>query len=144
LEHDYLCPVCNKRVTVGVMHRVDKLADREKGFKPKGAPGFYSTIPLPEILGETLDVGAGSKTVDREYKNLLHKLGNELKILLDTPLEDIEGAGTPLIREAISRTRSGNVHITPGFDGKYGKINIFTKTERKETKRRAKSFCGPA
>jgi uncharacterized protein (TIGR00375 family) len=131
VRHNYTCPVCGKKVTVGVMHRVNMLADREEGFKPDGAPGFYSTIPLTEILAETLGVGAGSKTVDKVYQNLLHKLGNEFKILMDIPPGDIEYAGTPLIREAVSRMRSGNVHITPGFDGKYGKVKIFERTEKK-------------
>jgi uncharacterized protein (TIGR00375 family) len=127
LEHNYICPVCGKKVTVGVMHRVNVLADRGEGFKPQGAKGFFSIIPLTEILSEILGVGAGSKTVDRQYQGLLHKLGNEFKILMDVPLDDIENAGTSLIREAISLMRSGHVHITPGFDGEYGKINILKK-----------------
>jgi len=134
VKHNYLCPVCGKKVTVGVMHRVGKLADREDGFKPEGALPFFSSIPLPEILGECLGVGASSKTVDKEYRKLLHNLGNEFKILMDIPLDDIKSTGTPLIREAISRMRSGNVHITPGFDGKYGKVKIFEEAERKKIK----------
>ncbi|MCX5816937.1 MAG: endonuclease Q family protein [Proteobacteria bacterium] len=134
VKHNYLCPVCGRKVTVGVMHRVDKLADREDGFKLEDAPHFYSTVPLPEILGETLDVGASSKAVDKEYRKLLHSLGNEFKILMDVPLDNIESAGTPLIREAISRVRSGNVHITPGFDGEYGKVKIFEEAERTKIK----------
>ena len=130
IRHDYLCPVCNRKVTVGVMHRVNKLADREEGFKPEGALPFYSIIPLPEILGEAFDVGAASKKVDTIYQGLIQKLGSEFKILLDSPLNDIEEAGSPLIREAISRMRAGNVRITPGFDGEFGKIKIFDNTER--------------
>jgi uncharacterized protein (TIGR00375 family) len=132
IGHDYLCPVCSRKVTVGVMHRVNKLADREDGFKPEGALPFYPIIPLPEILGETLEVGPASKKVDTAYQGLIQKLGSEFKILLDCPLEDIEKAGSPLIREAISRVRAGNVRITPGFDGEFGKIKIFDGTERKE------------
>lgn len=129
VAHNYLCPVCKREVTVGVMHRVDKLADREEGFKPLGSLPFYSIIPLPEILAETLQVGAGSKKVDGIYQGLLRELGNEFKILLNTPLEDIETAGSPLIREAVSRMREGRVRITPGFDGEFGKIKIFDRTE---------------
>ena len=134
LRHNYLCPVCGKKVTVGVMHRVEKLADREDGHKPAGSPDFYSLIPLPEIIGEALKRGATSKTVMNTYFDLLERLGNEFRILMDVPLEDIEKASSSLIREAISRVRTGNVHIVPGFDGEYGKIRIFEEVKRKEGK----------
>ncbi len=125
IKHNYLCPVCSKKVTVGVMHRVEKLADREEDFKLKGAPPFYSIIPLPEIIAEVLKVGVSSKKVNNVYQNLLQKLGSEFKILMDAPLDEIERAGSPLLREAISMMRSGNVHIAPGYDGEFGKIKIF-------------------
>ncbi|MDA8214544.1 MAG: endonuclease Q family protein [Nitrospiraceae bacterium] len=140
IKHDYLCPVCGKKVTVGVMHRVEKLADRGNGFKPKGSPSFHSIIPLPEIIAEVLKVGPNSKAVDKEYQNLLQNLGNEFKILMDVPLGDIERAGSPLIREAIARMRKGDVHIAPGFDGEYGKIKIFEAVERKEIKGQSMLF----
>lgn len=125
IKRNYLCPVCNKKVTVGVMHRVEKLADREDGFKPENAPSYYSIIPLPEIISEVLKVGVNSKKVNKEYQNLLQKLGSEFKILMDARLEDIEKVGSPLIKEAISLMRSGNVHIVPGYDGEFGKVKIF-------------------
>ena len=116
------------------MHRVEKLADREDDYKPEGAPGFHSIIPLPEIISETVRVGVNSKRVNNEYMNLLGKIGNEFKILMDAPLGDIEKAGSPLLSEAISRMREGNIHIAPGFDGEFGKIRIFGEVERKEIK----------
>lgn len=140
LKHNYLCPVCGKRVTVGVMHRVEKLANRQEGFKPKGMPSYHSIIPLPEIISEVLKVGANSKAVDKEYKNLLNKLGNEFKILMDVPLKDIEQASSPLIMDAISRVRKGDVYIEPGYDGEYGKIKIFEAVERKENKGQSMLF----
>jgi uncharacterized protein (TIGR00375 family) len=140
IKHNYLCPVCGKRVTVGVMHRVEKLADRKIGFSPSGAPPFYSIIPLPEIISETIKVGVNSKAVKDNYLHLLEKLGNEFNILMDIPLNDIKMAGMPLIGEAIDRMRSGNVHISPGFDGEYGKIRIFEEAERKKIKGQAMLF----
>jgi uncharacterized protein (TIGR00375 family) len=133
-HHNFLCPVCGKKVTVGVMHRVEKLADREEGFRLAGAPPFFSIIPLPEIVAETLKVGVGSKKVSALYFSLLEKLGNEFKILMDAPPGDIERAGTPLVREAVTRMRAGNVHIAPGYDGEYGKVKIFEEAEMKEIK----------
>ncbi len=125
IKRNYLCPVCGKKVTVGVLHRVEKLADRKDGFRPKGATSFYSIIPLPEIIAEIKKVGVNSKTVRKEYFRLLEKLGNEFRILLDTPSGHIERADSPLLMEAIERMRSGKVHIVPGFDGEYGKVRIF-------------------
>ena len=134
VRHHYLCPACGKKVTVGVMHRVEKLADRDDGFKPSGAPPFYSMIPLQEIIAETKKVGVSSKAVTTDYLQLIEKLGNELKILMDLPLDEIENASSPLLKEAISRVRSGNVHIAPGYDGEYGKIKIIEEVERREIK----------
>jgi uncharacterized protein (TIGR00375 family) len=140
LKHNYLCPVCGKRVTIGVMNRVEKLADRENGFKPKGSPSFHSIIPLPEIIAEVLKVGVNSKAVDKEYQSLLQKLGSEFKILMDVPLKDIEQASSPLIMDAISKVRKGDVYIAPGYDGEYGKIKIFEAVERKKIKGQSMLF----
>jgi len=132
IKNNYSCPICGRKVTVGVMHRVEKLADRGEGFKPEFAPQFYSLIPLPEIISETLKLGPNTKAVETEYFKLLNSLGNEFKILMESPLSSIEKAGSPMLSEAISRMRSGKVHISPGFDGEYGKIKIFEDVERKE------------
>ena len=139
IRHDYLCPACGRKVTVGVMHRVEKLADREEGFQLAGAPPFFSIIPLPEIIAEGLKCGVNTKKVNALYFFLLEKLGNEFKILMDAPLDDIERAGAPLLREAIGRVRAGNVHIAPGYDGEYGKVRIFEDVERKGAKGQTKT-----
>ncbi len=133
-KHDYLCPMCGKRVTVGVMHRVDELADRAEGTKPKSARPFRSIIPLSEIISEALQVGVSSKAVNNVYQRMLAVLGSELGILIDIPLSDIEEAVSPYLREAIARMRAGKVNIAPGFDGEYGKVRIFEEVERKKIK----------
>lgn len=132
IHHNYLCPTCGRKVTVGVMHRVEKLADREEGFKLAGAPSFASIIPLPEIIAEGLECGVNTKKVNALYLPMLEQLGSEFNILLDVPLDDIGRAGTPLIREAVSRMRARNVHIAPGYDGEFGKVRIFEEGERKK------------
>jgi uncharacterized protein (TIGR00375 family) len=134
IKNNYLCPVCGKKVTIGVMHRVEKLADRPPGFKLKNAPIYHSLIPLSEIIAEALKVGTNTKTVESQYLKLLRSLGNEFKILMESPLSDIEKAGSSSLSEAISKMRSGKVHISPGFDGEYGKIKILEEVERKEIK----------
>ncbi len=89
---------------------------------------------MPEIIAEVIKVGVNTKAVNNEYFNLLGKLGNEFKILLEVPLNDIEKNGSPLLREAVSRMRKGEIHIAPGYDGEYGKIRIFEEVERKKIK----------
>lgn len=140
IKHNYLCPVCGKKVTVGVMHRVEKLADRKNGFSTEAALPFYSLIPLQEIIAQVVKVGVNSKAVNKQYFHLIENLGNEFSILMDTPLDAIERAGSPLLREAIQRMRSGNVHIVPGYDGEFGKIKIFEAVERKEIKGQTRLF----
>ncbi len=140
IKNNYLCPFCGKKVTVGVMHRVEKLADREDGYKPKNSPSFYSIIPLPEIISETLKVGVNSKAVEKEYFGMLEKLGNEFKILMDCKTEEIADAGFAQIAEAISRMRNGKVYIKPGYDGEYGKIKIFEAIERETIKGQVRLF----
>jgi uncharacterized protein (TIGR00375 family) len=134
IKNNYLCPACGRKVTIGVMHRVEKLADRPDGFKPQKAPIFHSLIPLTEIIAETFKVGTNTKTVESWYLKLLSSLGNEFRILMESPLSDIEQASLPSLSEAISNMRAGKVHIAPGFDGEYGKIKISEKVERKEIK----------
>jgi uncharacterized protein (TIGR00375 family) len=124
IHQRYLCPVCGKKLTIGVLHRVEELSDRKEGFRLVGQPPFYSIIPLPEIISEVVQVGVSSKKVYNEYIRLLKTLGNEFTILMDTALTDIEGASSPILREAIAKVRSGDVSIVPGFDGEYGKVRI--------------------
>ena len=123
--HDYRCPACGGKLTVGVMHRVEKLANREAGVRPEGAPGYTSIIPLQEIVAGALRAGAGTKKVTAQYVGLLERLGPEFRVLRDSPLDEIERAGTSAIREAVSRMRAGTVSIVPGYDGEYGKIELF-------------------
>ncbi|MXY94420.1 MAG: AAA family ATPase [Caldilineaceae bacterium SB0670_bin_27] len=120
-----LCSQCGKPVTVGVYHRVEELADRAPGTRPTSAAPFTSLIPLPEALGEILDVGPNSKRVQTEYLRLLGRLGPELAILRAVPLEDISAAGGPVLAEGIRRMRGGEVVAKSGFDGEYGVIRMF-------------------
>ncbi len=124
VKHASLCPVCGKKVTVGVMHRVEDLADRKAGFRPAGSPPYISVIPLSEIISEVLKTGISSKAVERIYFDLLYKLGSEITVLMDTPLEDIGNAGSRKLKEAVAKMRTGDVNIVPGYDGEFGRIKI--------------------
>ncbi len=120
--HGGICPVCGKGVTVGVMHRVEELADRPPEGRPERTQRYYSLIPLPELLGEVHGVGASSRKVQQEYARLLGRLGPELNILLDTPLEQIAAAGGTRLAEAVHRMRKGEISAQGGYDGEYGVI----------------------
>lgn len=125
MRNSGLCPACGKKVTIGVLHRVELLADRGEGTVTEEGPIFYSVIPLAEVLGEVFSCGVNTQKVNRAYFQLLELLGNEFNILLNAPLEDIAAASSPRIAEAIGRVRSANLHIEPGYDGEFGKIRIF-------------------
>jgi DNA helicase-2/ATP-dependent DNA helicase PcrA len=131
IKHKGLCPVCGKSVTVGVMSRVEELADRPQGEKSARWRPYYSLIPLPEIIAEVKGVGPNSKTVQTLYHQLLMTLGSEVTILMDTPLQDLEKVAGDLIRESIRRMRAGEVKIAAGYDGEFGKIQLLNADDRK-------------
>lgn len=134
VRRNYVCPVCGKRLTVGVMHRVRKLADRDEGSGTEGVEHYRSLIPLAEIIAEVHKVGVGSKRVSGEYMSMIESLGNEFSILMDLPTAEIDAAGFQAVAEAVGRMRSGEVAVSPGYDGEYGKIKIFGKFEEREIK----------
>ncbi len=124
-----ICPVCKKPLTIGVLSRVEELAKRPEGQKPPNAISYEYIIPLPEILSEIFKVGPKTKTVNIRYQKALELLGPEMDILLSMPLSEIKKANIPLLDEAIKRMRAGKIHISPGFDGEYGRITLFDADE---------------
>lgn len=128
------CPVCKGRLTVGVMHRIEKLSDRPENFTVDHAPYFESLIPLPEILSGVLGVGPNTKRVQGVYQNMLQDIGPELTILRSTSIETIAQKADSSIAEGIRRMRSGDVHIKPGYDGVFGQVQIFSEDEQRTLK----------
>ncbi len=127
------CPVCGEGVTVGVLHRVNVLADRDEMQAEAAVPAtggeVRSLVPLSEILSELAASGVQSKIVERGYDRLLTKLGAELAILQSVPVEDIARAESSVLAEAISRLRAGKVIREFGYDGEYGIIRLFEDGE---------------
>jgi DNA helicase-2/ATP-dependent DNA helicase PcrA len=126
LAHGNLCSVCGKEVTVGVLHRVEELADRPVGYKPANPSPYASLIPLSEVVGEALGVGPGSNRVEAEVARLLERVGPELVVLRDAPLEQIARVAGERLAEGIGRMRRGEVNAQGGCDGEYGVIRLFT------------------
>jgi uncharacterized protein (TIGR00375 family) len=129
--HDGRCPVCGGPMTIGVLHRVEALADRseEQAQPPPTAGEVSNLVALPEVLGEIAASGPQSKTVERIYSRLLAALGSELSILQSVPLEDIARADSSLVAEAVARLRAGQVIRDAGYDGEYGVIRLFQDDE---------------
>ncbi len=140
IKHKGLCPQCGKPVTVGVMARVEELADRPEGEKaPRWRP-YTSAIPLPELIAEAKEVGPSSKAVQKSYMDMLNALGSEFYILLDAPLDQIKKSSGELIAAGIDRMRRGEVKIAPGYDGEFGTLEIFKDGERNKIEQQLALF----
>lgn len=129
------CARCGRPVTVGVIARVDELADlkRPSGYVHPEAIPFKKLVPLSEIIAESEDVGVGTKTVKDIYDDLIENIGSEFSVLLDASRDQIKDAsGNVKVAEAIMRVREGKLHIEPGYDGEFGKIKIFEEGEKVE------------
>ncbi|PIP17104.1 MAG: DNA helicase UvrD [Candidatus Portnoybacteria bacterium CG23_combo_of_CG06-09_8_20_14_all_37_13] len=148
-KYKNICPKCGKPLTIGVMHRIDDLADRPArnasqarlamagGKNHEGLVPFKRLIPFQEIISEALKVGVNTKAVNQEYEKLIKKFKTEFNILLNVKIEDLEKTIAPLIALGIKRVRQGKVHIEPGYDGEYGRISIFGSRDEKFDKQRS-------
>lgn len=124
MEDSGRCPVCGRKLTVGVLHRIGKLADREVGYIPAKQKNFESLVPLKEVIAAVMGFPKTGVRNMRIYEGLLRELGPELYILREASLSDISILAGEALAEAIRRLRSGEVKIIPGYDGVYGKIDL--------------------
>lgn len=124
-QHGFRCSACGRKVTIGVMHRIEALADRPEGVVPEGAIPFQRIVPLEEIIAEALGIGVGSQAVEREYQNLIYHGGTEFNVLLTISEDVLRKSTTAKIADGILRMREGRVSIEPGYDGEYGKVRLF-------------------
>lgn len=136
-----ICPVCGGKVTVGVLHRVEALADRAEGFVPPSARHFESMVPLPEVIAASTRFSSKSIKGKALYAKLLRQLGSELRVLREIPPEEIGKIAGPAAAEGIRRLRGGQVNIRPGYDGEYGKVSILSpeEIEKRSGRRESKS-----
>jgi DNA helicase II / ATP-dependent DNA helicase PcrA len=126
------CPVCGQSVTVGVMNRVNTLADRSTGHIAPKAGCYWRMLPLIEIVADCLGCGVQAKKAKDLHSKLISKLGAELEILWSLPMDVIQEGAPPIVVEALNRVRNERVNLDPGFDGEYGRVSIFKNEERSQ------------
>jgi len=125
-----ICPKCKKKLTIGVLNRVDNLSDRELTAvdKMKFVP-YKSLVPLQEIIAESFGVGKSSKKVQTEYFNLVKGGENEFNILLNLTETELKKITQSKIVQGIMKVRRGEVNLIPGFDGRYGQVKVFAEED---------------
>jgi len=132
LKNKNICPKCKRNLTIGVLHRVEDLADRKEGFKPKDAVPFKSLIPLAEIISVLLGSSVASRKTWQEYYKLVNNFKSEFNVLLEAKKEDLIKITDEKIADAIINVREGKVKIKPGYDGVYGELILTEKIENKK------------
>jgi len=135
-----ICPKCRKPMTIGVMNRVDKLADRKVGEGKEGRIPFLSLIPLNEIIADIFGMGVSSLKVRKEYEQLVEAVGNEFKVLMDADYGELKKNTSEKIASGIISVRAGRVELIPGYDGEYGKIKVLKNEKEKATSLQSRLF----
>ncbi len=130
-----VCPVCGRKLTIGVMHRVEELSSRPADFSPEKRPPYKMLVPLSEILAEVKNSNVSSQIVEKEYDYLTSLFGSEFEILLNTPLTEIAKTGEEKLAEGIRKVREGDIFVDPGYDGVFGVVKIWGG-EKKEAKQK--------
>jgi uncharacterized protein (TIGR00375 family) len=125
LRTNDLCPKCGKKLTIGVLHRVEDLADRENGDGVPDRIPFKNLIPLNEVIAQALGKTPECQGVWDLYFRFIREFGDEHSILTDVPVAELARMSPENVAEAVDRMRKGQVHIVPGHDGEYGTVRIF-------------------
>jgi uncharacterized protein (TIGR00375 family) len=127
-----ICPVCRHPLTIGVLNRVEGLADRPEGYVPDGSVPFKTLLPLSEIIAAARGTEQlYSKSVWSVYERLIEKFGSEFNVLLGVAEETLKGSAGGRIAEVVVGIREGRIHVSPGYDGVYGRISLNGKDREK-------------
>jgi uncharacterized protein (TIGR00375 family) len=130
------CPVCGKRLVIGVLHRVNDLADRPVGYRPKGAVPYVHMVPLREVIAYVTKKTAYSPVVTSMYNDLVTNLGSEFSILGSADLDKIRGLSNDTVGDAIQNIREDRIRITPGYDGVFGKLDLIDTVHKPEERKK--------
>jgi len=127
---DGICPKCKKPLTIGVLHRVDSLADSKKPLPPEGADFSYA-IPLKELIAQIEGVGVSSRRVKERYEQVVRQMP-EIQFLLEAKEKDLLRTGGEDLAEAVLSMRQGEVERKAGFDGQFGEIKVKIQPKKEE------------
>lgn len=133
IKNNNICPVCRRELTIGVAHRVEELADREEGFKPKTAKPFRNIIPLSELISGVLKKGVATQAVWKEYNKLIEAFENEFNIIFNVSEADLLKVVSEPIAKIIIKNREQEIKFRPGYDGVYG-VPLFDEKEKIDVK----------
>lgn len=121
------CPECGREMTIGVQHRVEELADRERGYEPEDRVPFKNLLNLSNIISIVTGIkDYYAKTIWKKYNKLVEEFGDEITILLETPREELRKIAGKKMADAIIKNRKGEIEMKPGYDGVYGEPIIDT------------------
>lgn len=126
-----ICPKCGRKLTVGVAERIETLADRPEGFKPKGAVPFKNLIPLSELIAGVLGTAVSTKKVWEEYYKLIKPFNDEMNVLLDVEASELKKVTSEKIADIIIKNREEKIEVKPGYDGEYG-IPILSDKDKED------------
>jgi len=134
-QNNFVCPVCGKKVTIGVMSRVEELAQRPKDFFDYQRPPFKRTPPLLEIIAQICQTQPTTKKAFEKYLEIVKKFGPELEILVDNYDKQKMKIEEPLISQALEKIAREDLILEPGYDGEYGKVIINLESVSEKEKR---------
>lgn len=137
IKRNNICPVCGKPLTIGVLHRVEELADRPEGHKPENAIPFRKILPLAEIIAGKYRTSPLSKKAVEIESRFIEKFGSELNALLEADEQELAKVN-PEMACLIMKNREEKIEVIPGYDGVYG-IPLINGDEREIMKSRAAS-----
>jgi len=140
IKYHNTCPVCGKTLTIGVLQRVEELADREEGFVPKNTIPFKTLLPLSELIATSYNTQLFSKKVWEESMKLIKEFGSELNILLEASEDKLRLLTHEKIVEIILKNRKGELKVQPGYDGIYGKLILNESVSIKQPQKRLDSY----
>ncbi|MBL7050994.1 DNA helicase UvrD [Candidatus Woesearchaeota archaeon] len=132
IKNKDICPKCGKMLTIGVLHRVEELADRPEGFKSKGAQEFKTLIPLSEIISALIGSPVASTKVWPIYNKLIEAFDSEYNVLLNVEKNELIKIVSEELADAIIKNRNGEIVIMPGYDGEYGVPVLGEQKEKKK------------